>query len=110
MSQYLPYDEIKFSNNIKLETILNTPDNSEIGYFVECDLIYPDNIKEKTKHFPFCPENKISPQEKFSDYMNEIKPDSYTQCKKLICDWTDKKNYLLHYRMLKFYVKTWNDS
>ena len=37
--------------------------------------------------------------------MNEIKPDSYTQCKKLICDWTDKKNYLIHYRMLKFYVR-----
>ena len=29
----------------------------------------------------------------------------YTQCKKLICDWTDKKNYLIHYRMLKFYVR-----
>ena len=28
-----------------------------------------------------------------------------TACKKLICDWTDKKNYLVHYRMLKFYVK-----
>ena len=105
MSQYLPYDDIKFDNNIKLETILNTPDNSEIGYFVECDLIYPDNIKEKTKHFPFCPENKISPQDEFSDYMNEIKPDNYTPCKKLICDFTDKKNYLLHYRMLKFYVR-----
>ena len=37
--------------------------------------------------------------------MNEIKPDNYTQCKKLICDWTDKKNYLIHYRMLKFYIK-----
>ena len=34
-----------------------------------------------------------------------MKGDSYTQCKKLICDWTDKKNYLVHYRMLKFYVK-----
>ena len=105
MSQYLPYDDIKFDNNVKLEDILNTPDDSEIGYFVEVDLKYPDNIKEKTKHFPFCPENKFSPQDKFSDYMNEIKPDSYTQCRKLICDWTNKKNYLLHYRMLKFYVK-----
>ena len=37
--------------------------------------------------------------------MNEIKPDTYTPYKKLICDWTDKKNYLLHYRMLKFYVR-----
>ena len=105
MSQYLPYDDIKFDNNVKLEDILNTPDDSEIGYFVEVDLKYPDNIKQKTKYFPFCPENKFSPQDKFTNYMNEIKPDSYTQCKKLICDWTDKKNYLIHYRMLKFYVR-----
>ena len=72
-------------------------------------LKYPDNIKQKTKYFPFCPENKYSPQDKFTNYMNEIKPDSYTPCKKLICDWTNKKNYLVHYRMLKFLCKTWND-
>ena len=23
----------------------------------------------------------------------------------MLCDWTDKKNYLVHYRMLKFYVR-----
>ena len=37
--------------------------------------------------------------------MKKIKPDTYTQIKKLICDWSDKKNYLIHYRMLKFYVR-----
>ena len=37
--------------------------------------------------------------------MNKMKPDTYTQIKKIICDWTDKKKYLLHYRMLKFFVK-----
>ena len=58
------------------------------GYFIEVDLKYPDNIKEKTKYFPFCPENKFSHQDKFTNYMNEMKPDTYTQCKKLICDWT----------------------
>ena len=56
MSQPLPYDEIKY-DNIKLEDILNTPDDSDIGYFIEVDLKYPNNIKEKTKNFPFCPEN-----------------------------------------------------
>ena len=25
--------------------------------------------------------------------------------KELICVWTDKKNYLFHYRMLKFYIR-----
>ena len=54
MSEPLPYDEIKFDRNVKLEDILNTPDDSDIGYFVEADLIYPDNIKEKTKKFSVC--------------------------------------------------------
>ena len=61
MSHYLPYDEIKFDKNVTLENILETSDDSEIGYFVECDLKYPENIREKTKHFPFCPMNKFIP-------------------------------------------------
>ena len=68
MSQMLPYDEIQIWHGHPdlhmnwLEEILNTPDDSDIGYFVEFDLKYPDNIKEKTKNFPFCPENKIFPE------------------------------------------------
>ena len=104
MSQSLPYDKIKLDKNVKLEDILNTPNDSEIGYFIECDLKYPDN-KEKTKNFPICHENKNSPQDKFSDYMNEMKPNKYTHKKKLISDWTDKKKNLIHYRMLKKYVR-----
>ena len=105
MSQYLPYDEIKFDNNFKLEDILNTPIDSDIGYFIEVDLIYPDNIKQKTKNFPFAPMNKKINPDAFNEYMKEIKPDTYIQTSKLICDWSDKKNYLIHYRMLKFYIR-----
>ena len=60
-SQPLPYDEIKFDKNVKLEGISNTPGDSDIvdiGYFIEVDLTYPENIKEKTKLFTFAPENK----------------------------------------------------
>ena len=105
MSQPLPYDEIKFDKNVKLEDILDTPDDSDIGYFIEADLIYPDNIKEKTKNFPFAPVNKKTNPDIFKDYMKEFKPDTYIPTTKLICDWSDKKNYLVHYRMLKFYVR-----
>ena len=105
MSEPLPYGEIIFDNNVILEEILNTPDDSDIGYFIEADLIYPNNIKEKTKNFPFAPVNtKINP-DNYNDYMKEIKPDTYIQTSKLICDWSDKKNYLIHYRMLKFYIR-----
>ena len=37
--------------------------------------------------------------------MKTNKPDTYTQTKKLICDWSDKKNSSVHYRMLNFYVR-----
>ena len=105
MSEPLPYDEIKFNENVELEDILNTPDDSDIGYFVEADLIYPDNIKKKTKKFPFAPVNKKNNPDNFNDYMKEIKPDTFIQTSKLICDWSHKKNYLFQYRMLKFYVR-----
>ena len=105
MSQYLPYDEIKFDNNVSLDDILNTPDDSDIGYFIEVDLIYPDHIKEKTKNFPFAPVNKKISPDNFNDFMKEIRPDTYVQTKKLLCDWSDKKNYLIHYRMLNFYIR-----
>ena len=37
--------------------------------------------------------------------MKSLKPENYTKSKKLICGWTDKKKYLIHYRMLKFHVR-----
>ena len=86
MSQMIPYVEIKFDWNVILEDILNTPVDSDIGYFMEVDLTYPDNIKKKTKNFPFDPENKKINPDNFSDYMKEIKPDTFSQTKKLVCD------------------------
>ena len=65
LSQKLPYDEIEMWHGHPdlymnwLEEIINTPYGSDIGYFVEVDLRYLDNITEKTKNFPFFPEKKL---------------------------------------------------
>ena len=37
--------------------------------------------------------------------MKTIEPDTFTQTKILICDWSDKKICLVHYRELRFYVR-----
>ena len=58
MSENLPYDETKFDNNVELEDIINTPYGSDIGHFSDVHLKNPDNLKEKTKQFPFAPGNK----------------------------------------------------
>ena len=34
-----------------------------------------------------------------------MKPKNYTKVKKIVFGWTDKKNVLIHYKMLKFYVR-----
>ena len=104
MSECLPYDETKFDGIVKFEEFLNTPHDSDIGYFVQIDLIYPDNIKQKTKNFPFAPVDKKTNPDDFSDYLNKILPDTYTQTKRLISDWSDQNNFLIPSRMLKFYV------
>ena len=44
-SQTLPYDETKFDKIVKLEDLLNTPDDNDIGYFVEADFSDPDSIQ-----------------------------------------------------------------
>ena len=106
MSQPLPYNDIKFETEIVcLEEILNTPDENDIGYFLEVDLEYPYHIRQKTKLFPFAPENKTVSKNDFGPYMKTIMPKNYVSHKKLVCDWTDKRNYLIHYTMLKFYVR-----
>ena len=93
MSQ--PYDEIEMWHGHpdlymnKVQKMINIPDVSEIGYFVEVDLKYLNNVKEKTKYFPFCPENKIFHKDKNNEYIKKIKRKNYTEAKKKRCDWTD---------------------
>ncbi len=110
MSQNIPYGGFKFvrkndSHFFPIEKILATEDDSEIGYFVECDLKYPDSIKFKTINFPLAPVKRKVEYEELSDYQKETFGENFAPQEKLICDWKDKKNYLVHYRLLKFYLR-----
>ena len=70
MSQPLPFDEMEMWHSHtdfymnKLEENLNTPHDNDVGNFIEFDLKYPDNKKEKTKIFLFAPENRIIDKDK----------------------------------------------
>ena len=90
-------DEIK-------EDILNTPDDCAYGSFIECDLEYPAEIKEKTENFPLCLHQTKADPECFSEYMNSVKQPNYKPTEKLMCDLKNKYNYMMHYRMFKFYT------
>ena len=59
ISEHLPYDEIKFDKNVELEEVLYNPDDSDVAYFIEVDLKYPDNMKNKQKFFHFVLKKKL---------------------------------------------------
>ena len=112
MSQYLPtseFEKLDFPEEYELEQIVEDlrfiPDNNEYGYFIECDLEYPAEIKEKTENFPLCPYQTKADPNLFSEYMNSVKQPNYKPTEKLMCDLTNKYNYMMHYRMFKFYTQ-----
>ena len=107
MVQALPYKNIKLSNDTKLEDILNTTDEAETGYMVEIDLSFKQEIHEKLKQMPPCPESLIPKEEWFSEYQKLVKTEtkSNTKCQKLVPHLHEHKNYCIHYRNLKFIEK-----
>ena len=88
-----------------LEKILKTKSDSKIGYFIEVDLEYPDCIKDKTKYYPLAPIKRKIIYDKLLDWQKNIKINKNSSTEKIICDQTNKTNYLCHYENLQFYVK-----
>lgn len=100
MSQHLPIggyewlseNTIKRDFNTKdyqknVSKILNMTDDSDDGYIFEVDLHYPVELHDKHNDFPFCPEKRGVP--------------GITATNKLLLTFFDKKNYIIHYSMLK---------
>ena len=105
MTQPMPYKDFKFITDYNLDEILSTTKESETGYFIECDLDYPKEIHDKTVYFPFAPIKRCIKYEELSPWQQEKNINKKDSVEKLICDQHDKKNYLVHYRLLQFYLR-----
>jgi hypothetical protein len=68
MSQPLPIGGFRFLTYEELSQIDFTqiPDDSETGYFVECDLEYPAELHEIHNDFPLAPEHMSNKRNAFS--------------------------------------------
>ena len=102
--QKLPYTDFQFttSTTTTLDTILNTPDDSDHGYYIVCDINYTDTCKDRTEQLALMP-NKRKINDNELGYREREK--SKTKTEKLILDQNNKTEYMVHDRMLKFYVK-----
>ena len=104
MSQSLPYKDLKFSST-SLE-VLEADENDE-GYILEIDLRFPENIQDKLKEFPLCPEN-ISPELNWlSEFQKQLLEKNnnkmrVSKCPKLVPHFFEHESYCIHYRNLKY--------
>ena len=102
MMQKLPYKDFQFTTTTTLDTILNTPEDSDHGYYLICDIDYTDTCKDRTEQLALMPgKRKINDNE--LGYREREK--GKTKTEKLILDQNNKTEYIVHYRMLRFYVK-----
>ena len=80
---------------------------SSIGYFLEIDLEYPDELHELHNDFPLAPEKFAVSSDILSNYCKKI-ADKYEikvgDVKKLISNLGNKTNYVVHYRNLQLYL------
>ncbi|KAL0810435.1 hypothetical protein ABMA28_010574 [Loxostege sticticalis] len=81
MSQYLPLSDFEWVDPNKVN--YNVPITSEVGYILELDLEYPNNLHDAHSDFPLCPENICIDQSKES---------------KLVPNLQNKTKYVIHYR------------
>ena len=52
--QKLPYKDFQFTTK-SLDHILNTPDDSDHGYYIVCDIDYTNSCKDRTEQLALMP-------------------------------------------------------
>jgi len=107
--KFLSFAEIQTFKNNKNERILTLGDDDETGYIFDVDLTYPDNLHDEHNDYPLAPESFEVTADIISPYAKELlgrlgrKPCRSTR--KLVPNLHTKRNYVVHYRTLQFYIK-----
>ena len=113
LSEMLPLSHFEWASNKEIEAIdwktINT--EIEIGYIIECDLIYPSYLHEYHSDFPLAPvKQKISNNE-LSNWQNNnldyLKNFGFRRSptEKLMLTLDNKIKYTLHFKNLKLYLE-----
>ena len=107
MSEYLPYEQFEWLKNVDKLDVNSINEKSEIGYFLEVDLEYPDELHELHNDYPLAPKKPVVSSDMLSKYCKNI-ADEYDikvgDVKKLIPSLRNKTKYVLHYRNLQLYL------
>ena len=68
MSEYLPYERFKLLKNIDKFEVMSISEKGPIGYFLEVDLEYPDELLELHSDYLLAPEKLAVSSDILSKY------------------------------------------
>ena len=107
MSGYLPYGGFKWLKNVDGFDVNWISEKSPIGYILEVDLEYPDELHVLHNDYPLAPEKLAIPYDMLSNYCKKI-ADKYGikvgDIKKVVPNLGSKTKYIVHYRNLQLYL------
>ena len=98
---------IKWLKSVDELDIMSVNEKSDVGYILEVDLKYPEELHKLHNDYPLAPEKLIVTIDMLSKYCKEI-TDEYVikvgDVKKLIPNLGNKTKYVVHYRNLQLYI------
>ena len=112
MTQRLPYDDFKWVSESELGNILSkiptddTRDES-IGYTLEVDMEYPQELHQSHNDFPLAPEQMFITSSMLSPYSKEALEAlelKTGKVQKLVAHLGPRNNYIVHHRVLRLYI------
>jgi len=106
MSNPLPVGKFQFLSETEIDhfDLMSIPSDGDMGYLIECDLIYPDHLHPLHSDYPSAPENLIVNVEMLSPVVSQFIDKEWKSLKKLIPNLHNKNKYVTHYRNLQFYL------
>ena len=107
MSSYLPYGGFKWLRNVDGFDVIWISEKSPIGYILEADLEYPDELHALHNDYPIAPQNLAISYDMSSDYCEKIAEEyeiKVGDVMKLIPNLGNKNNYVLHCRNLQLHL------
>lgn len=116
-------DELEYKTVLDRMTKNKMSGQEEDGYTFEVDMHIPEELHDTNNDYPCAPESLEVTNEMLSPYARKLKMDiinlqrkrtgrkeikmlsNSTNCEKLICRLTEKKNYIVNYMTLQKYIE-----
>ena len=68
MSEYLPYEVFKWLKNVDKFEVMSINEKCSLGYLLEVDHKYPDELHELHNNYPLAPEKLAVSSDMLSKY------------------------------------------